>query len=296
MDLPFGVLAVYAALAVWSVLLVRGLKKRTFGLFLVFGIGLLLVLNVRYLIEGAPAAIAFFIGIYDVLDNIGLATGEGARALASCPDNACTVWGDYYVQHPSWGVAFHDRFLNGPEFRTNLLYAHIVCNSIVFVLMHLQLARPGGSARGTWHRALGRISFAILTVGTISAVWLASEHGPVGEYGGDLSAYGFYSMSFCVYGCAVMGVLAIRRGDAALHRIWMIRFAGAMWGAFWLFRVMLFVQGPLLRDWEAANLLVCIWFSAPLGILIAEVVRRRILDRRPLQESAGLRDAPAAVG
>ena len=81
-------------------------------------------------------------------------------------------------------------------------------------------------------------------------------------------------------GCAVMGVLAIRRGDRVAHRIWMIRFAGSMWGAFWLFRVMLFVMGPLLRDFEAANLLLCIWLSAPLGILIAEVVRRKLLDKR----------------
>lgn len=296
MDLPLGVLAVYAALAVWSVLLFRGLRQRSFGLFLIFGIGLLLLLNVRYLIDGVPDAIAFFIGIYDVLDNLGLSTGQGAPALASCPDNACTVWGDHYVQHPSWGVAFHDRFLNGPEFRTNLLLAHIVCNSIVFVLMHWQLARPDGQDGGAWHRVVGRTSFGILTLGTISAVWLASEHGPVGEYGGSLSAYGFYFMSFCVYGCAVMGVLAIRKGDAALHRIWMIRFAGAMWGAFWLFRVMLFVQGPLLRDFEAANILVCIWLSAPLGILIAEVVRRRILDRRALTAGTPLSGARVATG
>jgi hypothetical protein len=49
-----------------------------------------------------------------------------------------------------------------------------------------------------------------------------------------------------------------------------------MWGSFWLFRVMLFVLDPLLRDYEAVALLICIWFSAPLGLLIAEVIRRRL--------------------
>ncbi len=91
--------------------------------------------------------------------------------------------------------------------------------------------------------------------------------------------YGFWFMSLCVYGCAVMGVAKIRKGDAKAHRIWMIRFVGSMWGAFWLFRVMLFVLGPLLRNWEAAALLICVWSSAPLGIAIAEGCRRR-LDRR----------------
>ncbi len=279
MDLPLGVLALYGALVVWFALLIPGMKRRSFVPFLGFGIALLLVLNVRYLIDGAPNSIAFFIGIYDVLDNLGVADSEGAAALARCPDNACTVWGDRYLNHPSWGVAFHDRFLNGSQLRTNLLYGHLIFNSVVFVLMHVQLFRPGTGSNKALHRAIGRVSFALLTVGTICAIWLAAEHGPVGEYGGYLSMFGFWFMSLCVYGCAVMGVTAIRKGDANVHRVWMIRFVGSMWGAFWLFRVMLFVLGPLLRNWEAAALLISIWFSAPLGILIAEVCRRR-LDRQ----------------
>jgi hypothetical protein len=279
MDLPFGVLAIYGALAVWSALLIVGIKRRAFGLFLGFGVVLLLVLNVRYLIDGAADSIAFFIGIYDVLDNLGVADSEGAAALARCPDNACTVWGDRYLNHPSWGVAFHDRFLNGTQLRTNLLYGHLIFNSVVFVLMHVQLLLPGNGSNPARHRAIGRVSFASLTVGTICAIWLAAEHGPVSEYGGNLSMVGFWFMSLCVYGCAVMGITAIRKGDTDAHRIWMIRFVGSMWGAFWLFRVMLFVLGPLLRNWESAALLICIWFSAPLGILIAEVCRRR-WDRR----------------
>ena len=72
-----------------------------------------------------------------------------------------------------------------------------------------------------------------------------------------------------------MGVVTARRGDLASHRTWMIRFAGSMWGAFWLFRVMLVVTGPLLRNHESASILISIWFSAPLGIAIAEAFRRR---------------------
>lgn len=292
MDLPFGVLAVYGALVVWLAVLVRDFKRGAFAPTLIFGIGLLLILNVRYIIEGAPASIAFFIGIYDVLDNLGVSASEGAAALAPCPDNACTVWGERYVNHPSWGVAFYDRFLNGPELRTNLLYGHIIFNSIVFVLMHIQLVRPGDGRNPAMHRLLGRTSFILLTIGTVCAVWLAAEHGTVPEYGGPLAMWGFWFMSLCVYGCAVMGVVAIRTGDSAAHRIWMIRFAGSMWGAFWLFRAMLLVLGPLLRDWEAAALLICIWFSAPLGIVLAEVLRR-YLEKR---SAAGAAAAVPASG
>ena len=221
MNMPFGLTIFFGSLTLWAGLLIWGLTQKRFTPFIVFGIAFLLFMNVRYLIEGAPAAIAFFIGIYDVLDNIGLQSGQTAAALATCPNNACTVWGSTYELHPSWGTAFHARFLNGTEFRTNLLYAHLAFNSIVFVLMHIQLWRPGSGANATLHAYLGRVSFACLTIGTVCAIWLAASHGSVDEYGGNLSMYGFWSMSFFVYGCAVMGVLAIRRGDVANHRIWM---------------------------------------------------------------------------
>ncbi|MGF1468630.1 MAG: DUF2306 domain-containing protein [Sandaracinaceae bacterium] len=294
MDLPLGVLAVYGALAVWAGLLVDALRRRSYALFLGFGIALLLVLNVRYFIEGAPASIAFFIGIYDVLDNLGLSAGESAAAMAACPGNDCSVWGDMFAVHPAWGVAFYDRFLNGPALRTNLLHGHVLFNSLTFVLLHLQLLWPGHGARRAQHRLLGRATFATLTVGVACAVWLASEHGPVGEYGGSLSMWGFYFMSACVYVCAVMGVVAIRRGDHAAHRVWMIRFAGSMWGSFWLFRVMLFVLDPLLRDVEAAAIQTCIWLSAPLGIVLAEVYLRRAAARpdRTVSEAV-VGEAPA---
>lgn len=272
MALPYGILAIYAALALWAGVLVRAYRKGSYGLFLMFGIGLLLILNVGYFLNGAPNSIAFFIGIYDVLDNLGV---DAAPALATCPDNACSVWGDRYQNHPSWGVSFHDRFANGSDMRTALLLGHLGMNSIVFVLMHIQLFRPGYGQHKAMHAILGRVSYVLLTIGTICAVILASQHGDVESYGGRLSTYGFWFMSLCVYGCATMGVLAIRNGDHEAHHTWMIRFIGSMWGAFWVFRVMLFVLSPLLRQWESAALLLCIWLSAPIGILIAELARRR---------------------
>ena len=178
-NLPVDVLAVYAAFVIWLFLLVGGVRKQSYVSSLTFGIVFLLVLNIRYLIDGAADSIAFFVSIYDVFDNLGLSVSEGAPALATCPDNACSLWGEHYVNHSSWGVAFHDRFLNGPALRSNLLYAHLVFNSIVFVLLHIQLVRPGSANDQGWHRLLGRISFVCLTIATACAVWLASEHGPV---------------------------------------------------------------------------------------------------------------------
>ena len=290
MALPIGVMTVYAALAAWAGLLVYGLRRQSFRPFVYFGIALMLFLNAGYFVMGVPASIANFIGIYDVLINVGLASAGDAAAVSTCADNACTVWGERYVNHPAWGAAFYDRFANGPAFRSTLLYGHILFNSLAFVLLHVQLLRPGFGEHRASHRLLGRITFAFLTLSLICSVWLASQHGSVTEYGGSLAQYGFYSMAAFVYATAIMGVLAIRKGDAEAHRVWMFRFAGSMWGSFWLFRVMLFVIDPLLRGYEAAAILICIWGSAPLGILLGEAVRRR-LDRPSGQGAAAT--APA---
>ena len=148
-------------------------------------------------------------------------------------------------------------------------------STVAFVLMHVQLWRPGVGVHRDRHRLLGRVSFAAVSVGTLCAVLLAAEHGSVEEYRGWFSTFGFWFMSFCVYGCAVMMVRTIRAGDVQAHRKWTIWFVGSMWGSFWLFRVILFVLDPLLRNVEALALQIVIWGSAPLGIWLAEQLRRR---------------------
>jgi hypothetical protein len=280
MPISVSVIAFYGALVVWAGLLLLGLIRRQYGAFLVFGVALLVVLNARYAVDGAADSIAFFIGIYDVLDNAAVADAARTAALATCPDNQCSVWGARYLYHPSWGVAFHERFVSGSGLRTNLLYGHIFFNTLAFVLMMVQLYRPGTGEHPRQHRVLGYGSLVSLTIGVLCASLLASEHGAVVHYGGILSTLGFWFMGLCVYACAIMGIVSIRKRDFGAHRKWMFRYAGSMWGAFWLFRVMEFVLGPLLRNFDAASILICIWFSAPLGILLAEVIRKRA-TRKP---------------
>lgn len=254
------------------------LTRRAYRPFLDFGVALLVVLNGRYAVDAAAPSIAFFNGIYDVLHNAGVSDAAGSArpaALAACPGNECSVWGDRYATHPSWGVAFHERFSQGNVSRTNLLYGHIFFNSLAFVLMMVQLFRPGNGPQPRQHRALGYGSVVSLTIGVVCACLPAAEHGPVGAYGGYWSTWEFWFMAVCVYAPAIMGIVSIRRRDFEALRAWMFRYAGAMWGAFWLFRVMEFVLGPLLRNHDAASLLICIWFSAPLGMLLAELIRRR---------------------
>jgi hypothetical protein len=273
--MPLSVLGFYGAILIWAVLIARGFSSpRRWPAIAVFGLLLLLFLNIRYLIEGAPSGIAFFISLYDFFDNLGLSRGDAPLAMTTCANNACSLWGSTFELHQTWGVAFFDRFVEAPSLRTNTLYLHLACNSIVFVLMHIQLFKPGHTASGVNHAWLGRLTMMFLTIGTVAALYLASEHDAVSPYGGIWAERGFYSMSLCVYGAAVMGARTAIRGDWERHRIWMIRFVGAMYGAFWGFRVLLVITGPLLREWESASLLISIWASAPLGLVIADGLRR----------------------
>lgn len=182
--MPADVIAFYGLLVVWAALLVLAVRRKRFGVFLAFGLGLMVLLNLRYFLAGQPAGIRFFIGLYDTFDNLGLPRGQGAPALAPCDGNACTVWDARFTYHPSWGVAFYDRFVDPPTLRKVLLYLHIAFNSAALLLMHVQLARPGFGERRRRHVVLGRVTFGVLTIGTACAVVLASEHGAVPDYGG----------------------------------------------------------------------------------------------------------------
>jgi len=277
MTLPWGVLGFYAALVVWIGMLVQGFRTGVWRTFILFGLGLTLFLNVRYLIEGVPAGAAFFIGIYDIIVNFGLSGTEQLKGLTTFHNNACTVWGDIYTQHSTWSASFHDRFANAPPTRTVMLYGHIIFNTTTFLLLHVQMFKPGGSS--AWHKLIGRVTFASLTIALFCGGWLSSEFSLVPSYGAIWAQWGFYSMIALVYGTALMGIVAIRSSDAEAHRVWMWRFAGSMWGAFWGYRVIMLVLDPFLRYTDGWTFLIPSWVSVPAGILIAEAIRLR-RDRR----------------
>ncbi len=282
---PLGIVVAYAALAVWFGTLVSGVRSkgggRGFGPFLLLGTTILFVLNVRYLTEGIPASIRFFNGIYDVTINLGGGNKNGSLPVNVAPcdnGNDCTVWGeDYYSAHSAWAVAFYRRFQPGmPSFRSTLLYIHIVCNTVAFLLMQVQLKYPGGTKGGQWHTVLGRISFISVTIGTITACMLASEHGDVPEYGRSWSSAAFYIMSVTVWPPAALAVLAIRRGDRVGHRSWMFRCVGAMWGAYWGSRALLLVLDPLLKNFAlGSSLVTSMGLAGPLGFVGGELALRR---------------------
>jgi len=284
-----SVVATYCALGVWLILLGASVKRRSYRAFLLYGVGLMIVLNFRYAIVGAERSIAFFVGLYDAPYNVGASSAPVQDGLILCaPDRQCSTMGDSYNYHASWAVAFHERFSSGNVLRNSLLGSHIVFTTLAFISMMAQFFNPGSGKYPRVHKWLGYTSFGALTVGLISSCLLAVEHKSVVHYGGPLSMVGFWFMASCVFVCVIMGLVAIKKKDIASHRKWMVRYAGSLWGSFWVFRAMELVIGPLLRKYDPASILICIWGSAPLGILIAELAQKsaakRAVSSQPVQQ------------
>ena len=66
MTVPLGVMSVFVGLVIWACLAVYAVLRGRFLPALLFGIALMLYLNLGYVINGPAAAIANFVGIYDV--------------------------------------------------------------------------------------------------------------------------------------------------------------------------------------------------------------------------------------
>ena len=274
---------IFLALFSWAVSLGYGIRHKKYVPFLTFGVAFGTILNLRHWLVSHHNAFALVVGVYDVLSHF--IVSENMTNMVPCETGNCTVWGeDVYTSHPSWSVRFFERFVNGPERRKKLLLVHNMGNAIAFVVLHIQFLQPGGQS-SKWHKWLGRFSLCSLTVGLTSAVLMANEHGNVDEYGNHWSSWGFYEMASCCFVPAAVGLFKIRSGDTASHRRWMWRYAGAMWGSFWIFRVGLLLIDPLLRDREAVAWLLVTWGSAPVGIAVAELARRVVDQSRTAQQS-----------
>lgn len=282
--LPPEILIMYTTLVIWAGLLLNAYRRRSYTMFLRFGVAFALVLNARYFVSGIPNGIAFFVGVYDVLHNAGN-TSQADSLIPCFEGDECSVWDEaVFSLHPSWGVAFYNRFVNAQRTRTLMLYSHIFFNTMAFVLIMVQLHQTGFDHRRK-HQLIGYAALISLVFGVSSSLYLASEHVSVTHYGGSMSTWGFYFMASCVVFCAAMGLVSILRKDVEAHNRWMVRFAGSMWGSFWMFRIMEFVLGPLLRNHDTVSILMAVWLSAPLGIAVAEyIICKRAPDDRHLKK------------
>ena len=279
----------YVTLAGGTALLVCGINRSKTGqkagwvgmLLLTFMMGWI---NYSYgLRNTAGESIAFFNGLYDPFYNIGSPSGNVSDhpGLMPCldtsngPHNNCAM-NVGYTLHASWAANFHYRFTEkvGWVFNCARLYAHIWMNTTAFIIALVQFDKNTRSTMLWLHRKLGWAATILTTAGTLTAMWLGSEHHAEELYGGAQAMCGWFTMGACVLGTLWAGIVAAKRKDIASHKKWMTRWYGSMWGAFLIFRI-LFLLGGLLRFHKSMMILLAIYSSAPLGIAFAEWHRLR---------------------
>jgi uncharacterized membrane protein YozB (DUF420 family) len=160
----------------------------------------------------------------------------------------------------------------------SVLLAHILSGAVFLLLAALQFSPALRARRPGWHRSAGRIAMLAGGLAGVSGVWLILGFPP-----GAL-ATGVQAAVRAGFGAALaVSILlawsAIRAGDAARHRAWMIRavaIASAGTSQALLIGLWLFAAGPLTP--ASATLMITLGFV--LNIAVAEACLRRPA-RRP---------------
>lgn len=280
----------YAALAVWVGVGVWCFSARKWLPFILFGLALALYLNGRYVLNGIESGITHMTGIFDVVAHTGVEEGESRALLQTCADNACTV-SPMYETHPAWVIAFFERFTSGPSWRGPLLIGHILMNTIALIIITLQLFRPGGKYSS--HKMLGRIAVVSVLISLTCAGFLNAELGDEPRYGGIWAMTGLYFLMVTLLVPMGMGVYKIMKGDAEGHRIWMWRTAGAIWGSYWIFRVIMMLLDLFFKDVVGLTLSVSAWTAGLIGIAAAEAIRRHLDNKKDIATLSSASSRPA---
>jgi hypothetical protein len=88
-----------------------------------------------------------------------------------------------------------------------------------------------------------------------------------------------------VYAALVVWAVTLATG-VRTKNYWPFLGVGLGLALFLSVRYLLVVTGPLLKNWATASILFSVWFSAPLGILIAERIRGRAARTGPSRAAA----------
>ena len=136
--------------------------------------------------------------------------------------NNCATDLGYHL-HASWAANFYYRFTGkvGAAFNVARLYAHVWMNTTAFLMAAVQFDKKIRNTMMWLHKKLGWAATILATGGTLTAMWLGSEHSTEDLYGG----------SYAMWGWTFMGLK------------WMTRWWGTMWGAFLVFRVVFLLGG-----------------------------------------------------
>ncbi|MEU4803498.1 DUF2306 domain-containing protein [Actinosynnema sp. NPDC023587] len=180
------------------------------------------------------------------------------------------------------GLASH--YAAKPPWVHAVLYTHMIGSGLALLLCPAQLS---ATLRRRWpklHRVLGRVTIVAMLVGGTGGAVLA----PMSIAGlNGLAGFGLLAVLSVTF--PVLGVLAIRRGDAATHRRWMIRAFSLVYAGVML-RVGVLLLLPVVGDFDSAYAFMPFGSWVP-NLLLAEWLLRR--ERRRADRTA---PAPVPAG
>lgn len=186
--------------------------------------------------------------------------------------------------HSGLGVAFMDDYVYSPaaKLKRAMLLFHILGQTISLGLCYLQLHKPMRTKFLWLHRYSGRVCVVTGIIGSVSGGILGGYHyfDKVPAYGNVPNAMGVQFCMVLTCTCLYKAVRAVIAKDIPSHKLWMMRYAGAMWGIFLIFRLMFLIIGPIftlmkLHPGSIYNLVS--WTSGPIGIVIANYVHAKVL-------------------
>jgi uncharacterized membrane protein len=118
-----------------------------------------------------------------------------------------------------FGANVHPELREGFEARRGLVITHAFAASLALLLGPTQFWRRLRARRPGLHRVLGRCYLAAgVGLGGVTGLLLAQH-----AFGGAWAQAGFSALALAWLGTGAAALAAIRRGDVAAHRRWMLR-------------------------------------------------------------------------
>ncbi len=175
-------------------------------------------------------------------------------------------------------VGLASTYASAPGFVQGAFYAHIVGGAVALVAGPFQFWRGLRARAPRVHRWTGRVYLVAVAIGAIAGLVIApwSRAGYVGFFG-------FGALAVLWFATAWRAYRAIRHGDVASHRAWMIRnyaltYAGVML-RIWL---PLLLMAPLLlgQPWEFDSAFANAYAAVPFLCWLPNLVFAEWLIRR----------------